>query len=340
MIIDMHNHVLAPGAIEAIERDPEAYGASVTRGPDGVALAFNDDLRGGHQTGSSTGRLFSDMTAAKQHLANIGADGAVMSTLTALHRYTLPIEQNVRLCRLLNDELSKWITGDPLLKGMATLPIPDGYAAAEELRRATVDLHLKGAMIGTNLETQEDNLDDPRLEPLWQAAQELEAPLFLHPTSPFAGGRRLAKWGLNQTLGNAIETTIAVASLIQSGVLDRYPDLKVVTAHGGGYFALAYGRLSHVFTTTTDGRGNETAASSSAESYLSRLYYDTILHRPQSLTYLINLVGADRVLFGTDYPYGNEPENPVRQVQSLPISEAQKETVLTNAARLYGFSDD
>jgi aminocarboxymuconate-semialdehyde decarboxylase len=338
VIIDMHNHVVAPGAVEAIRRDPEAYGASVNTSAEGAAIVFKDSLGAGGQTTTRNLAQFSDMAAAKKHLAAIGADGAVMSTLTAMHRYTLPIEQNVRLCRLLNDELSKWIAGDPLLKGMATLPIPDGDAAAEELRRATRDLGLRGAMIGTNLETPDDNLDDPRLDPLWRTAQELDAPIFLHPTSPFAGEARLTKWGLNGVLGNAIETTIAVASLIQSGVLDRYSDLKIVTAHGGGYFALAYGRLSHTFTSSRSSSGR--VAKGPAEDYLSRLYYDSILHRPQSLAYLIRLVGADRVMLGTDYPYGNEPPEPVQQIRDLPLTDAEKETVLGNAARLYGFESD
>lgn len=349
-VIDTHNHVVPPGAIEAVVADPDRYGAKLNpENERGASLTWADDWGGNFfykggmsQWGYPPERLstydaYANLDNAKAHLKRIDADGAVFSTFMGWHRYTLPEQQKLALCRLLNDETAKWITGEPMLKAMATLPLPDGDAAAEELRRTNRDLNMVGAMIQTNLQAEPWNLDDARLEPLWQAAQDLDVPLYLHPSggaNPNVGSERLGGWGLN-FLGNAIETTIAASYLIASGVMDRFPDLKLVLPHGGGYLSVAYGRVSHYYHVQPETTGK--VSKQEASQYLQRFYYDSILHRPESLTYLIKLVGAERVVFGTDYPFTNEPPDPVNQIRELDISQAERDAALGSAAKLYGF---
>jgi aminocarboxymuconate-semialdehyde decarboxylase len=171
---------------------------------------------------------YGSLGLAKAHLNQIGADGAVFSIQNSWFRYRQDLVRQTALNQLLNNELRRWTKDEPMIKGMAALPLPYGPEAADELSRTT-EMGLVGAMIGSNLNGMfSDNLDDKALEPLWARAEQLGAPMFIHPTGTFAGAERLTKWGLNASLGNAIETTIAVMSLLNAGVLDRYPHPKIV----------------------------------------------------------------------------------------------------------------
>ena len=334
MIIDMHSHIVAPAAFEALKAAPERYGARFENRPDGRRLVFADSMQQDPR-GLDTPwwALLTDIEASKAHQQQIGADGAVMSTYISLHRYTLPLDPALRLCRTLNDGLAAAVKDEPNLRGMATLPLQDPRQAAQELERCTRELGLRGAMLVTNLGDGR-NLDDPGLEPLWEAAEALDAPLLLHPTNVAARTERLQDYFLENLLGNPFDTTIAAASLIFGGVLDRHSDLKFVLSHGGGYLSLAYARLTHGFNVNPASRGK---AERPPQDYLRRFYYDTILFHPAALEHLVRLVGAERLLLGTDYPFNMEPPDPVRAIEALDIAREQSERILGNAARLYGF---
>ena len=333
MIIDMHNHGVAPAAYERLIGEPFAYGARVEQRNDGRWLVFDDTMQQDPRSlDSQAWTLLTDLEQSKAHLRQIGADGAVVSTYISLHRYTLAADQALRLCRLLNDGLAGWIKDEPLFRGMAMLPLPDGAAAAEELERSTKQLGLKGAMLVTNAGDGR-NLDLESLEPLWEAAESLDAPVFLHPSN-VAGIDRLGDYMLENLLGNPFDTTIAAASLILSGVLDRHPDLKVVLAHGGGYLPIAFARLNHGYAVNPATRRN---AQHPPEAYLRRFYCDTILYHPYALKNLIELVGADRIVLGTDYPFNMEPPDAVNAIDALEIAREQSELILGNAVQLYGF---
>jgi aminocarboxymuconate-semialdehyde decarboxylase len=333
VIIDMHSHVIAPRAFERVKAEPQAYGASYEETPDGPRFGFADTMQ--QQAGlltPDTWRRLGDLDLAKAHLRDIGADGAVVSTYISWHRYTLPLAQGLPFCRLLNDSLAEWLKGEHAFRGMATLPLGDGAAAAAELRRTTHDLGLVGAMLVTNTGDGR-SMDADHLEPLWQAAEELDAPIFLHPSN-VAGRDRMYAWALENLIGNPLDTTIAAASLILSGVLDRHPRLKIVLSHGGGYFAFGAGRLTHGYLTNPNTRRT---AKEPPQAYVRRFYYDTILYDPRALRYLIDVVGADRIMLGTDYPFNMEPPDAVRAIEALEVAREESEKILGNAAQLYGF---
>lgn len=333
MIIDMHNHGVAPAAYERLLDQPFTFGARIEQRNDGRWLVFEDSMQQDPRSlDSPSWSLLPDIEKSKVHLREIGADGAVISTYISLHRYTLDPEKSHRLCQSLNDGLASWIRDEPQFRGMATLPLPDGLAATEELERSTKQLALKGAMLVTNAGDGR-NLDLPDLEPLWEAAESLDAPLFLHPSN-VAGIERLGDHALENLLGNPFDTTIAAASLILSGVLDRHPDLKIVLAHGGGYLPIAFARLNHGYDVNPQTRRNTRQP---PEAYLKRFYYDTILYHPYALMNLIELVGADRIMLGTDYPFNMEPPEAVKAIEALEIAREQSEQILGNAAKLYGF---
>lgn len=323
MIVDMHHHAVPPEAVARLRRDPGRYGCRFEDTPSGPVLTFLD---GWGRPLPISGRM-TDLVERKAHLREIGADGAVISVWIDFHRYRMDPRRGQELAAMLNDTLAEWLRAEPRLRAMATLPLQDGEAAARELARAKADLAMPGAMIMTHV--GDANLDDPGLEPLWTAAESLRTPLFLHPTD-VAGKDRLGCYFLENLLGNPFETTIAAATLIMSGVLDRHPDLEIVLAHGGGYLSLATGRLSHGFSHNP---AVDFPAESPPEAYLRRFYYDTILYRPEAVAHLANLVGRDRLLFGTDYPFTMEMEDPLRTLRGLGFDDA----ALGRAAEVYGF---
>jgi aminocarboxymuconate-semialdehyde decarboxylase len=320
MIIDMHNHCVAPTALDRILMEPESHG-------------FSENLQPRERERLSWWRQFTDLENRKAGLQEMGADGAVLSSSPGLSDYTLPLHQAQRLCETLNDGLSEWVRGKPAFRGMAAVPLQDGPKAAEDLRRAKEDLHLAGAMLVTHI--GEWNLDAPEIEPFWEAAEALDVPIFIHPDPTRVAARnRLACYGLQTIIGVPMETTIAAATLVLSGVFDRHPKLKVVLSHGGGYLPIAFGRLTHAY------RFNEETRASAAlppEAYLKRFYYDTVLFHPEPLCNLIRLVGADRVLLGTDYPFNAEFPDTVRFIEALGLAAEESRAILGGAAKLYGF---
>jgi aminocarboxymuconate-semialdehyde decarboxylase len=226
-----------------------------------------------------------------------------------------------------NDQIAKLVAAHPeRFLGIATLPMQAPELAAAELRRAVRGLKLRGAMIGSNVMGR--NLDHPELEPLWAAASELGVPLLIHPVNVGAADR-LRSYYLNNLIGNPLDTTIAAACLVFGGVLERHPGLEVCLVHGGGFVPYQGGRWAHGWQVRPEPKVN---IKQSPEPFIERFYYDTILHSPDSLAFLIGSAGPQRVLLGSDYPYDMGTGECVRQVRALSISEADKATVLATQA--------
>jgi aminocarboxymuconate-semialdehyde decarboxylase len=308
MVVDMHNHGVPPEALERLRREPERYGAQVEDGPGGPLIRFRD---------GGVLRPFPallELDQRTERLRQQGIDGAVLSVWIDFHRYRLGVEEGVALARLLNDTLAAWIQDRPMYRGFATLPMQDPAAAAAELRRAVDDLGFVGAMIVTHV--GHANLDDERLAPVWEAAQALRVPVFLHPADVL-GGERLGRHFLHNLLGNPFETALAAVSLILGGVLDRHPDLEIVLAHGGGYLLPAIGRIEHGV------RHQPEVASRAADlpsAYLRRFLYDTILFRDEAVRELAHTVGEDRLLLGTDYPFAMQAPDALVQLNRLGLT--------------------
>jgi aminocarboxymuconate-semialdehyde decarboxylase len=184
--------------------------------------------------------------------------------------------------------------------------------AAAELRHAITKLGLVGVELATTVDGLE--LDDPSLEPFWTAAEELKALLLVHPGASLAG-RIASRYGLANLVGNPAESTIAIAHLIFGGVLERHPDLRLIIVHGGGFAPYQIGRWDRGFSTGT--RGAAEHLTRSPGEWLRTLYFDTVLHSPQSLRHLIDVVGIERVVLGSDYPYVMGEPEPVRALDAV-----------------------
>ena len=197
--------------------------------------------------------------------------------------------------------------------------------AADELARA-IGAGLVGAHIGSNINGR--NLDDPALEPVWAQAAALGAFILIHPVG-VAGAERLKSYYLANLIGNPVDTTIAAASLVFGGVMERFPSLKICLAHGGGFVPYQADRWVHGWQVRGEPKVN---LAISPQASLRRFYYDTILHGAPALEFLVRTAGAGHVLLGSDYPFDMGTPECVRQVRATSLSPAERATVLGEGA--------
>jgi aminocarboxymuconate-semialdehyde decarboxylase len=230
---------------------------------------------------------------------------------------------------LQNDEISAVVRRMPdRFLGLATLPMQDPRRAADELRRAMTALDLRGAQIGSNVNGQ--NLDDPALEPVWTVANELSAFFLIHPHGDIVPGDRLKSYYMRNFVGLPFETTVAGASLVFGGVLERFPNIAFCLCHGGGYVPYQAGRFVHAWQVRAEPRVRLKGA---PEESLGRLYYDSITHSPRALEFLIDTVGADHVLLGSDYPFDMGNLDCVAKVRAISANAEVQDSVLGRRAR-------
>ncbi len=316
--IDTHTHVLADETIKLLQKEIPSLGLKLSRldGDNAVievaGVPYRPFPRGGHDIE----RRLLDMDAAE-------VDIHVLSASPQTWLYGQEASIGAAAAAIQNDEIARLVKQQPdRFAGIATLPMQAPEKAAGELRRAMTTLGLHGAMIGSNVGGK--NLDDPSFEPLWAAAAELDAFMMIHPGN-IAGADRLRGYYLNNLIGNPLDTTIAAACLIFGGVLERYPALRPVMVHGGGFIPYQGGRWVHGWHVRPEPKVH---LKHSPAPYLDRFRYDTILHSKTALEFLVASAGADRVFLGSDYPYDMGTVECVRQVRALDIKDRDRDTIL------------
>jgi len=295
MIIDAHAHFVPPNLITALEREGDACGVEVQTDAEGKQRVV-------FETGLVLRPLFPKLVDLTLHLAEMdenGIDLRVISGWLDLVAYWLPSNKAARLNRLQNETIAEALAPHAeRFVGLATVPLQDGPTAARELTYAMETLGLRGVMIGSHI--NEANLDEPFLEPFWEAAEGLEAFILLHPFQIFAG-ERYSRYYLHNVVGNPLETTLAAASLIFGGVLARYPGLRICLSHAGGFLPYQIGRLDRAFEALPVARERVNRQPS---TFLDQFYYDSIAFDAESLSFAIRRVGEERVLLGSDFPFG------------------------------------
>ena len=323
--IDTHTHILTQETAALLTK----AGVKVTITPDDAESAALDVAgvvyRPFPTGGFDIARRLKDMDAAS-------VDVHVLSATPQTYLYSQEPALGATLAAIQNDQMAKHIAAHPgRFMGIATLPLQDPRRAADELRRAMTKLGLKGSMFASNIMGK--NLDDPSFEPVWATAEELGAFMFVHPNN-VAGADRLKSYYLQNLIGNPLDTTIAAACLYFGGVLDRHPKLTFMLAHGGGFTPYQSARWEHGWKVRPEPKKN---ISRQPQNIARRFFYDTILHSDKTLEAMIGLVGSDRVLLGSDYPYDMAMLDCVAHVQSLKISDADKATILGgHAEKLLG----
>jgi aminocarboxymuconate-semialdehyde decarboxylase len=181
---------------------------------------------------------------------------------------------------------------------MGTVPMQNIDMAIAEMRRCRSELGFRAIEIGSNIDGI--NLDDPSFYPLWEAAQGIDMGIFVHPWNMVGGDRMDRYWG-KWLVGMPAETTLAITSMIFGGVFDKFPRLKVMFAHAGGAFPFTLGRISHGWNCRPDLVNVHNV--SDPYTYVGKFWVDSITHDRDALRYLVSLLGADRIAYGTDYPF-------------------------------------
>jgi aminocarboxymuconate-semialdehyde decarboxylase len=327
--IDVHAHFFPETFLRLIEHEGAAAGARVDRtNPAGPAIVI---------TGAGTpplGAVYWDLDLRVKAMNRTGIAVQALS-LTVPMVYFAGAGLGRRLALAFNDALGEAHQAFPdRFVGLATLPMQDPPAAVAELARAARLPGVRGVYLGTNVSGRE--LSDPTFAPVFERCQEYELPVFLHPIS-VVGSARLAPFYLNNLLGNPFDTAVAAAHLVLGGVLDRFPRLQICLPHAGGAMPYLFGRLQHGQRVRPEARNR---ARRPFMSYLRRFTYDTITHSPEALRYLIGLVGADRVMVGSDFCFDMGYERPRDIVtKRLGLKAADRQRILHGtAARLLGLA--
>jgi aminocarboxymuconate-semialdehyde decarboxylase len=319
--IDIHAHLMPQCLWKTVDAGREWHGV---RYEPGEGLGYI--VRQGKRSPVQSPKLRFTPEERLKDMDAQGVDVQVVSIHTPFFGYDLEPAQGRQLAREVNDEIAAMTRQWPQrFAGLATLPVQDVAAAVEELDRAVHVLGLKGAELDTVVNAH--NWDEPQFLPLFKAAEAMGAVLFFHPqpqdnlVMSFTN-----RYGLANSIGVIVEDTLIVATLIFGGILDACPNLKVCIAHGGGPACFGMGRLDRGWQVRSEARIHIHKPPS---TYQRRLYYDCITMSESALRFLIDRVGADRVVLGSDWPFVGWDPSPVAWVQELQsLTPEEKDKIL------------
>jgi len=316
MNIDMHNHVIPPTIVDAIARNPGRYGTSI-------------EEKDGKRWFNSHGRLaelqpaYHDADAKVEWMDRNKLDVAAISVGPPIYFYDLAPELGLEAAKLANDGIAQMVAKRPdRLRGMAHLPMQDPDAAIAELERAVREHKFKAVEVGTSIEGKP--LADPRFRKVLKTIEQLDCFVFTHPYQCLAKGW-MDDYYLSNFIGFPLDTTMMVAHLMYSGALDELPKLKILLPHGGGYVPYQIGRFIHGFNVRPEPKMK---TKTSPADLLRRFYFDTLTHDPQSARFLIDRVGADRVVIGSDHPFDMGPPDLMAALDAVPdLTASEREYV-------------
>ncbi|MBI3126094.1 MAG: amidohydrolase [Candidatus Tectomicrobia bacterium] len=325
--IDLHHHIYIPEVEEvaaAERRRRPQHADSFENFFPPVSAEYNRKM-----TQEKWGRQLRD---AGQKLADMKADRldmALVSPPPPAFCYWITGKLGEEVARITNDGVAAFCKKDPAhFRGLANVPLQNGgEAAAAELERA-----MKGGLLGCIIPDRvgPHALDEPQYEAFWAAAERLGAFIFIHPD--FADFKPLYPYYMANCVGNPLATTVAAARLILSGHFERYPGLQVMLAHAGGNLPWAVGRIQHAWEARPE---TKVHTPHPPRHYFKNLYFDVITFSQSALRWMVEELGADRVVCGTDYPYDMMQERVVDFVEGAGLSAADQEKVLrSNPARL------
>jgi aminocarboxymuconate-semialdehyde decarboxylase len=320
MSYDVHAHCIPSGIWTALETDGSRLGVEVVQREGARRL-----LIAGALSGPPINPKLADIPARLAAMDRAGVQVQLLSSWIDLTAYALPAAAGARFARMFNESLAQLIAAHPdRFWGLCTVPLQAPAQAAAELRHAVGDLGMVGVEIATTVAGRE--LDDPDLDPFWAAASELRCLVLIHPINSLAG-RGVTRHFLSNLVANPAETTIAVAHLVFSGVLERHPDLQVCVVHGGGFLPYQVGRLDRGYVAMPERTAQH--LNEPPGTALRRLYYDTVLHDPVSLAALVAFAGPEHVVLGSDYPFAMGDPDPLATIAAIPgLTEADRQLIV------------
>jgi aminocarboxymuconate-semialdehyde decarboxylase len=322
--IDTHGHFVPMSFLEGLAQQRRLFpSVKIINEKPGMRFIF-----GGAPPSRPVGPLLHDLGKRKEWLEKARVNYQLVGSWLDIFGYELPAEEGADWCRFMNETMLNDIKALPALKPLACVPLQSGKHAAQVLEEALAQ-GFHGAMIGTQPKGASGVLDDPDLDPFWEAASARKATLFVHPTFG-ARDDRLKAYGLVSAVGRVTDTTLAVARLLYSGHLVRYPNVNLVISHGGAALPMVFGRLKRSFAT---------APAQNADPALGfhKLYFDSVVYDAPTVRFVCEMAGVDRVLMGTDEPFAIAEQQPVKLIEACNFSTAERQAILGGtAAKLFG----
>ena len=330
--VDVHAHLLMP-AVDALLADRPAM----------VAQRAVDLRRNGRAALDVTRTMVRDrwakLTELDTRLADMDAASVAVQVVSPSpgHYHGWADRAAARDAALLaNESIAAFCARAPdRLVGLGMAPLQHGDVAVAALEHAVVGCGLRGVEISSHAASPHGGrpveLSAPHLEPFWARAAELGALVFLHPLRCTLD-ERLDQWYLANVVGMPVEHAVALSHLIFSGVLDRHPALRLLAAHGGGYLPTYLGRADHAWQVRADCRGCDEPPS----HYARRLWFDSLVHAPTVLRALVDAVGADRLLVGSDYPFDMGVADPVQRLVDAGLGDDVTRAIARGNAEALG----
>jgi len=325
--VDMHAHIITPLVEKLVAECPQKKAERETRVLTTGARSVEHDIKVmmPHAMPALT-----SFPVRLDDMDQMGVDIQVISPMPTQYYYWAEPDLAEQIVTLQNEHVAAACAQHPgRLVGLGTLSLQHPQLAVAQLEVAVRRLGLRGFQLSTAVNDLE--LSDPSLEPVWAKAQELGCVVFIHPMG-CSLGERLAPAYLSKSVGQPVETAVALSHLIFGGVLDRHPSLKICAAHGGGYLPMNIGRSDHAFMVRPEARTMREAPS----WYLRRIWFDTLVYSSDALRRLIDQVGVSQVVVGTGYPFDMGHYDVHALVGGTPgLDAAEQDAVLGgNAARL------
>jgi aminocarboxymuconate-semialdehyde decarboxylase len=327
--IDIHAHLT-----------PQCFWRATENGGDWHSIKREKDARGtevavvGKERQSLPPRARWTPEERLADMDSLGVDVHVVSTYVGFYNYQLDTAVALASSQAINDEIAGMTRQWPRrFAGLGTVPMQDVKVAVSELERCMTQLGLKGVEINDHINGR--TLEEPEFRPFWKAAEQMGAVVFFHQAGETMVAARSKRYHLPNSIGNLADRAVTFATLVHGGVMDAHPDLKIVLGHGGGYTCYGIGRMDHGWKVRSEAREHLTQPPS---AYLRRFYYDCIVYEESALRFLIDSVGIDRVVFGTDWPYDMALDWPVSWILEMKsLSQEEKEAILwKNLERLLG----
>ena len=329
MPIDVHAHYVPPQLIAAIKSKGGAIGVRLAPAEGGKeALAFDY----GFKVRPFFPRLIEPVAERHKWMDEQNIDHQIVGTWPDIFGYGLPRDACIGWHRMLNDTLAEWtVDNSKQFSWISSVPLSDAEAAAQELERSA-GIGAIGAINSSNIE--DVTLGELSLDPFWRKAEALGLPILVHPVNA-APAPRTVKFALAQIALYTYDTTLGIGSLLMSGVMDRFPNLKLLWSHGGGTFPYLAGRFD-VMHKRMDKAAQKNVAAKTPSAYATQMSYDSIVHAPKALRFLIEIAGVGNVLLGTDYSFPPADMEPLALLKAAGLSKADTDAIAEgNPRRLF-----